>query len=235
MLVVALVVGLVVWTGDDDQPSRAETASASQTAADPGSPHGTTPADDPALQYLVGKDGRPPATEPTVVVTVVSDYQCPACRMFDLAYGSVLDEIGDTEGAAVLYIPISFLDRMSTDDYSSRAWNASVCVANSVDPSRGFQQWLAFHRALFRDQPAEGGPGLSNDTLLAMAGGPEVDVPGADSCIRNFAYRSLFPRHASSAFDLGIPGTPGVLINDEVHDPSTPLALKRAVQDALRG
>lgn len=68
-----------------------------------------------------------------------------------------------------------------------------------------------------------------------MAGGPGVDAPGADSCIRNFTYRSLFPDQASSAFtDLGIQGTPGVLINDEVYEPTTPSALKQAVQDALR-
>ncbi|MBM7365753.1 DsbA family protein [Gordonia hydrophobica] len=153
-----------------------------------------------------------------VVVTVIEDMACPACRAFESAYGSTLDQIASLPGAAVEYRIISFLDRMSDDEYSSRAANASYCVWNRPGGDADRQDvWLAFQSSAFRSQPAEGGPGLPDEKLISLA-----KAAGADDvadCITAGRYRDAV-RAASSTTtsDPSFEGTPTVLVNGEKVD-----------------
>ena len=68
------------------------------------------------------------STPPNIVVYI--DYQCPICQAFEVPNSSQLKNWVNT-GAATLEIhPLSFLDGRGTpNEYSSRAGNAAICVA----------------------------------------------------------------------------------------------------------
>ncbi|WP_415047035.1 DsbA family protein [Gordonia sp. (in: high G+C Gram-positive bacteria)] len=85
-----------------------------------------------------------------------------------------------------------------------------------------------------RPQPAEGGPGVSNEALVRLAAADGVDAD-ISRCMRDRTYDSWFTSHTQKAFALGIRGTPGILINGRVHEPTSPADLRRAVANAMGG
>lgn len=99
-----------------------------------------------------------------VTITAYEDFLCPGCNRFEQVNAAQIDTWIKDGTAKVEYRPVAILDHVSTDDYSTRAMNAAAAVV-TVAPA-GF---AAFHKALFANQPKEGGPGLSDDRLLQLA------------------------------------------------------------------
>ena len=66
-----------------------------------------------------------------VVVTLTEDFQCPVCRNFEQGSGAFLEGLVEHGDITINYRPISFLDRSSTNGYSSRAANAAMCVLDA--------------------------------------------------------------------------------------------------------
>ncbi|MGK8467261.1 DsbA family protein [Nocardia cyriacigeorgica] len=143
-----------------------------------------------------------------VTVRVVMDLQCPACKKFEEANGSVLEEAVRDGSAAVEYSVITFLDRMSETEYSSRAGNASYCVANSgLD---NYQSWLA---DIFAQQPAEGGAGLPDSDLIDIAGSAGYTDTAVAECITNRQYDSYLRTKTTQVLRSGVTATPTVYID----------------------
>jgi protein-disulfide isomerase len=191
-LVVAIVVSLVNAAGRDE-PS----ASPSKTLV---APAGVTAAGALAL-------GRADAP---VRLEVFLDYMCPFCGRFERANSADLERlVADGTVRLELHV-LSFLDKTSSGTrYSTRAANAVVTVFDRV-PDRV----LAFNRALFASQPAEGSTGLTDDQIsdLASNAGVPADV------IALFGQETFQPWIAKSteaAFASGITGTPTVRINGQ--------------------
>lgn len=234
VVIIAVVAGTAIYLvsrqGDTPEKS-AEAANAGLAASSvPGATDHDLPAT-PMVEFTIAANGQAPTGTPDVVVSLVEDFQCPACRSFEAMFGDTIGEIREMDGVAVRYLPISFLDRASTTDYSSRAWNASVCVANTTATDGDFSTWLTFHGLLFANQPGEGGVGLPDGTLIEMA-----EQAGADDvaeCINDKVYGPLAEQQTRDVFaSTGATGTPTVLINGEEHTLSTPDALKQAVEAA---
>lgn len=167
-------------------------------------------------------------TDAPVTVTVVEDFQCPACRAFEAAAGDLLASLEQDPDVAVEYRGIAFLDRASTTRYSSRALNASACVVAADRPS-----WPAFHETLFAQQPPEGGAGLDDDTLLRLAAEAGADDPDVAACIGEERYADWVEDTTSTALgEDGIGGTPTVLVNGTVVPEPSVTALAEAVERA---
>lgn len=86
-------------------------------------------------------------------VDLVFDPHCPGCGLAEQTLGKILQEYND-QGKIDLYLhPVSFLDQLSTDKYSSRAANAFIAVAeNHADKAYPF-----FAKLMAKDfQPKEG-------------------------------------------------------------------------------
>lgn len=146
------------------------------------------------------------------------DYQCPVCQAFDVPNNQQIRSWVDTGVATVEYHPISFLDRASVDNYSSRAANFAACTAN-YSPESYFQ----VNSILMERQPGEGTGNLTNDDLLGIA--EEVGV-GVDeeftACVESKAFADWIqettnevltnPRPGSG---IQISGTPAVIVNGE--------------------
>ncbi len=150
----------------------------------------------------------------TVTVQLVEDFQCPACQQFETAYGDLLAQYREDVDTAVEYRTIAFLDQASTTDYSSRALNASMCVLDDAGPDA----WSTMHEALFTQQPAEGGAGLSDDQLTRIA----TDSGAGDvaSCIADRPYDDWAGSTTEAVFDDGVTSTPSVFVNGEQVDPA---------------
>ncbi|WP_194813834.1 thioredoxin domain-containing protein [Nocardia sp. XZ_19_385] len=164
----------------------------------------------PATPQNVAADGsvRVGAADAKVVVRLVADLQCPACQTFEKYNGAVLEDVVAKGEAAVEYSIITFLDRASTDKYSSRAGNASYCVANTG--TGNYQKWLT---AMFEQQPHEGGAGLSDSKLIDIAESAGYTDSSVAQCITERTYDGYLRQKTEEVFATGVNSTPTVLIN----------------------
>ncbi|MXP20470.1 thioredoxin domain-containing protein [Gordonia sp. HNM0687] len=207
VVLIAIAVGIGLWAVLSNESS---TGSASEV----------TVATDNAFRVTTA----PAGSTPPAVLTVIEDFQCPACRQFEEQFGPVLEELRNNPQVAVDYMPISILDRMSTTDYSTRAANASACVAESTATDGDFSTWLQFHNMLYAQQPAEGGAGLSDDQLNNLA--TQSGASNVRQCIDDQQFADWVADTTQAA---AATGTPTVRLNGEDVALSTPEALREAV------
>lgn len=148
---------------------------------------------------------------PEIVVYV--DYQCPICQAFDVPNNPQLRSWVDT-GAATLEIrPISFLDRASLNQYSSRAANAAFCVANFAPDA-----FFDFHEALMIKQPAEATEGLTDNELFETASAAGANSTEVKGCIQNKSFGDYVAQHTQKVLNepqqgITVSGTPTILVN----------------------
>ncbi|GEK81296.1 DsbA family protein [Agrococcus baldri] len=114
------------------------------------------------------------------------DFLCPHCGTFEAAYGDELGAAVEAGEVALEIRPLTFMDRSSPDEYSTRAANAFAAVADEFPGSA----W-AFHRALFAQQPAAGEPGLTDDELIELAAGAGASSERLAERIRSVALREF--------------------------------------------
>lgn len=164
-------------------------------------------------------EGRKIVKEPGETnVVIYQDYLCPGCAGFKEAYQEEIDQILDQGLATVEYRTIGMLDTASQgSNYSSRAANASLCVAQNNGDS-----FHDFNSLLYANQPAEGTKGLSNDELIKLA--ESAGATDASSCIEDGTYRGFVKQLTSKILNgQEIEGTPTVLINGEIFDRTSSL------------
>lgn len=188
----------------------------------------TTPAGAPVdLAAPFRVTAAPAGTEPRVVVTLILDPQCPACKMFEQINGPTLASFADDPQVAIDYRVIAFLDRASSDDYSSRAANALYCAWADAAPAGKTAAWRDYLERLFENQSAEGGAGLPDSKLVALGDG---DFPGLTGCVSSEAHRPQVKANTDAVLgNKDFKGTPTVLINGEDFQPGDPADLRQAI------
>ena len=101
----------------------------------------------------------------------------------------------------------------------TRAVNATACVAN-YSPD----DFWAFHKALFANQPAENTGGLSDEELVELANGAGVgSAASIEKCITDGEFKSWVATSTARALNGPIPnsnvdkvsGTPTVIVNGQ--------------------
>jgi protein-disulfide isomerase len=157
-------------------------------------PAGATPEGD---GILVG-DGP-------VRVDAFIDFQCPFCRLFELSSGPTLAKLVADELVSIVYHPMNFLDEASTTHYSTRAAASSGCAAD-----QGL--FLPYAHELFVNQPPEGGPGLSDAELVAIGRAAGLAETTFATCLAAARYLDWPAYVTARAFELGVSGTPTVLV-----------------------
>ncbi len=145
------------------------------------------------------------------------DYLCPICGQFEATNGDYITSLLDNGGVTVEIHPIAILDRLSQGTkYSTRAVNATACVANFTP-----NNFYAFHNALFANQPAENTAGLSDDELVTLATDAGADSADVADCIRNQTFKTWATNATARALNGPIPnsnvdqvtGTPTIIVN----------------------
>lgn len=155
--------------------------------------------------------GKPSATK---TVRVVADLQCPACRQFEAAYGPLLTDAVNAGTVAAEYNIIAFLDHASSTEYSTRAANASFCAA-AADPL-AYPDWL---KTMFEHQPAEGGDGLPDSTLIEIAAGAGYTEPAFAQCVTDRTYGKFVRARTLDVLDSGIRSTPSAFLDGNPIEP----------------
>lgn len=164
-----------------------------------------------------------------VKIDVYEDFLCPACAAFEQQSGPTLTRLATDGKVTVVYHPIAILDRFSSTKYSTRAAAASAAAAQGG-------KFVAFHDALFVQQPAEGGAGLSDDKLIEIGRSVGLDDAFA-AAVKDQTYRGWAGTVTDRASARGVTGTPTIMVagkpvKDQAGGMPSPEALTAAVQAA---
>jgi protein-disulfide isomerase len=161
-----------------------------------------------------------------VMVEAYIDFLCPFCRQFEERSGPVLDEMVADGLINLVYHPLGFLDGLSTTRYSSRAASASGCAS---DGGR-FDQYA---KALFANQPPEGGPGLSDEELIELGVEAGLDPAQFGGCVGEHIYLDWVAYVTARAMERGVSGTPSVFVGG-VPVPANASTIAAAVASVAR-
>jgi protein-disulfide isomerase len=189
----------------------------------------STPPDNAVDDYAlaIGDNDAP------VTVTVYEDMMCPYCGLFEEVSSERLKEYAESGDVEVRYHVVSFLDRASEDQYSTRAANALAVVLDTA----GAEVAVDFHDALFADQPEEGGAGLSDEQMIDMAVEAGADEDAITGPIADLKFEPWVEDATEAWSKAGFTGTPTVTVNDEKVDFTSAEDLlantEKAIADAL--
>ena len=165
-----------------------------------------------AYSVTIGQSSAP------TTIKLYEDFQCPVCADFEAATSAQLDAAIAAGKVKVDYHLVSFLDTQSTNAYSSRALNAAAVVLDTSGPD----VFLKFHNLLYQHQPTEGGPGPTDQQLIAyavQAGADELAITGP---ITDDVYHQWVLNTADVMSKAGINGTPTVYIDGQVQGGNPP-------------
>lgn len=219
LLSVAVVGGIVFLSlnvggsgngaGDDEAstsgpaPAAANTSGgitlASSTETEEGDDLGTVDATDvPAEGKEVDVD------EDTPHIVIYADPNCVHCATFEAQNAEAIERWLDAGDVTVEYRMISYLDSGSSTNYSSRANNALMCMADESE-----ENFLGYMTDIFAMQGEE----LSNDDMVQMA--QEDHGTDISSCVNDGTYRGFISYATQEAQQSGVEGTPSVLLDNE--------------------
>jgi protein-disulfide isomerase len=173
---------------------------------------------------LIGKDLLPTKTNEAKKgnqIVIYQDYQCPICKYFEEPNASQIKTWVESGEATIEFHPISFLDGQSLNEYSSRAANAALCVANS-QPGKFFE----VNTALYANQPDENTAGPSDSELKETLAGAGVKIDAeVNTCIDQKRYSKYIENRTAETFSqpavtgTEVPeGTPYILVNGNLYD-----------------
>lgn len=162
-----------------------------------------------------------------VTVDIYLDFMCPACRTFEQEAGPTLRRLAGEQKATVVYHPLAFLDPASTTRYSTRSAASSGCAADQ-------DKFVEYAEALYARQPPEGGPGLSDDELIQVAGSAGIVDPAFARCVRDGTYTSWVSHTTDGASERGVTGTPTVFVDGKEIPERSSAAITAAVEAAAK-
>jgi protein-disulfide isomerase len=152
-------------------------------------------------------DAKPVASTPdpagsTVDIRIYADYLCKLCGDFQRTNLEQLEPLVKDGAVTVEMHPVAiYTSHSAGTKYSLRAANAAACVAN-YEPSAFWK----FNASLFEKQPAEGGPGLSDDGLKKRAAAAGATKTGdIDSCIDDGRFKTWVMTASDRALSGPIP------------------------------
>lgn len=188
---VVLAILLIVGGGFLVNSLRDDTADSAASVGDAGSDHA----------LAIG-----PASAPHEVV-VYEDFLCPICGEFEAAGHEQLEALADEGKVRVEYRPFVLLDRMGP--YSETA----TAVWSQVLEHDGPDVALAFHDALFADQPNESGPFPSEQDLVDLAGQSGADTDALQAALDDGDGEAWAQAATKSALAHEVRSTPTVFLD----------------------
>lgn len=142
-------------------------------------------------------------------ITLYEDPQCPICREFESVTGAKVARAVADGKVKVDYRMVSFLDRSSQNEYSSRALNALMVVY----AQGGAQAFQKFHTYLYAHQPAEGSAGPTDQQLIDAAVKLGNDRSAITPGIEGNVYHQWVVNATDQMSKHGVNGTPTAFID----------------------
>ncbi|RLK54198.1 DsbA family protein [Actinokineospora cianjurensis] len=213
VVIAAAVIGGVIYT--NSQKSATEGA-----AIAPKSVSVSVPVTRDGAVVVVGK------ADAKATVDVYEDFLCPACRSFEDTYaGQIEGKLTDGTLKVRFHMLNMLNDRSDPAGYSTDSANAALLAADEG-------KFLAFHKSLFANQPAEGARGWTKEQLITLgsalgltsqsftdgvrSGKYDQQITDAFNQVRNTDYLQQ-EYNGQKAF-----GTPTLAANNKVIDTTDP-------------
>jgi protein-disulfide isomerase len=150
-----------------------------------------------------------------VKVEVYFDFLCPFCKQFEATVTPTLDQLVTAGKITLIWHPLGFLDSHSTPPgYSTHAASSAGCASDAG-------KLKPYGQALFAAQPQEGGPGLSDDQLIDIAGNAGIINPAFAACVRGSHYQAWVTQLTNQAVQRGVTATPTVYVNGKQTQPTS--------------
>jgi len=227
---VVLVIGALVWVTVSNQSKEA-----SDTGALPAGVNSTTFGVEVGVGAVDGggNSSAPVTAAPAANVPVLDlyeDFQCPACKTFEDAASSTIEELVQQGKVKVVYHPMSFLDANLGNDASLRSASASGCAADEG-------RFTAFHNEVYKSQPEREGAGYTNEELIAFGKTVGITSPEFATCVNEIKFSKWASNGVQrEAENRSISSTPTVLINGKelVRSAYTAEGIRAAVADAAK-
>lgn len=158
-----------------------------------------------------------------VTVDAYEDFMCPICKDFESTNFNDIEKQLQAGTVKVRYHIINLLDNSSVPaGYSMMAANTALAVATAAP-----DKFIDFHYSLYQKQPAENGPGWTQDQLTNLAKRLGVSGSTFDNIVNNKTYdkqintnlnaaeqnQSLFQTNTDGSKGFG---TPTVVVNGTV-------------------
>ena len=132
--------------------------------------------------FLISSQGlnKPVAKAPTVEIYM--DFMCPGCGALHRGLDSTLTGLVDAGQINLVIYPMSFMDRLSTDNYSTRTGTATIYVAQH-DPDHLLPFIANLYAKDFQPDESDYHP-VSNDKIRQQAIKAGVDPKVADQAVK---------------------------------------------------
>ncbi|MFC0114073.1 DsbA family protein [Kibdelosporangium aridum] len=180
---------------------------------------------------LVGKDTA------KVTVDVYEDFLCPACRQFEDAYATQIEQKVHDGTVRVRYHMLTLLNsRSDPPGYSLDSANAALLAADAG-------KFPAFHASLFGAQPEEGARGYDKNQLIKLGQDLGITSPDFANGVNNGTYNQIIEdayqkvsndpalRQDFGNGQVGF-GTPTIAVNGKVVKVNDPNWLNTVVSQA---
>ena len=149
-----------------------------------------------------------PTATPTIDVWV--DYQCPACRTFEILNGGYLNEIIAQKKAKVVFHPLTFIGAESII-----AANAAACAADE-------NKFVDMNLALFQNQAGSENSGKwQGDVMLAIGESIGIKSERFKQCVREGNYVKWTRNVTDASASKNVNSTPTIRINGKDLDRNT--------------
>jgi protein-disulfide isomerase len=160
--------------------------------------------------------------ESTPKIDVYVDYQCPACRAFEIINGGYLNEVIAQKKAKVVFHPMSFIGPESV-----LAANSAACAADE-------NKFVDMNLALFQNQSESENSGKWSKEYLVELGRSIGITSGAfETCVNDGKYIKWTSNVATASAKANVNGTPTVFVNGKQLDRNTEYADQAKFRAAL--
>ena len=140
--------------------------------------------------------------ESTPKIDVYIDYQCPACRVFEIINGGYLNEVIAQKKAKVVFHPMTFIGPESI-----LAANSAACAADE-------NKFVDMNLALFQNQSESENSGKwSNDYLVELGKSIGIKSGTFESCVNDGKYVKWTSNVAAASAKANVNGTPTIFVN----------------------
>lgn len=176
--------------------------------------------------FLISKDGVGKSVKKAPTIEIYMDFMCPGCGALHRNLDSTLNDMLQAGQINLVFYPMTFMDRFSTDEYSTRTGTAAAYIAQN-DP----EHFLPFVANLYAEdfQPDESDyKPVSNDKIRQQAIKAGVSPAVADQALKGHykdwlkALDTYTPMRKelwnTSGQSKGQMTTPTILINGQFWD-----------------
>ena len=149
-----------------------------------------------------------PESSPKIDVYI--DYQCPACRIFEIINGGYLNEVIAQKKAKVVFHPMTFIGPESV-----LAANAAACAADE-------NKFVDMNLALFQNQSESENSGKwSSEYLVALGKSIGINSSNFETCVNDGNYIKWTSNVAAASAKADVNGTPTIFVNGKQLDRNT--------------